>query len=623
MRSPANMDILQIDVHNKCFLACSNCTRLIAHQPKKWEMDVPTFTKAVESLQDWYVQGKVAGMIAGEPTLHSQFENLCHAFADNFGGPKTTHGRKPIADFNAFAVQRLHDRSNGRGLWTSFGPGYYRHYEVIQDVFSHLNPNDHTAGGKHQSLLINRKDYCEQTGTSDDEWLRKRDACWVQNSWSGSINDKGAYPCEVMAAIDRLYYDGTHAWKVEPGWWKRKPEDFGDMLDLCNHCALAQIGPSQVDTVERDIISTTEVENLTRIGSPAVKRGQYDLYQIELHDEKRQVTTKDSYAGDWRVGAENRSMFPKKLTLVVVCVGRAEHLRKTLNHNAALVDEMIIVSHPDDTETTRMFHGAITHPKIRVIRSPRCFDDHHAFNKGKMLNDGIAAIEKPDWIILSDADIFLNPETLKYIKSHALNPGVLYGTTRLDLVNDAEVTLFEKLGMLPERRLHGKIDEQPNGFLQLFHPRAFAIRDRFPKVMAETFCSAGGVDSCFLQQWPADKRVQIPELAVAHIHHGEKLGDGWNGKDRPTVGHSSGRWEQCGVIQMSENPALTGYLGFGGVPLWPTALYRCTETMTGESIELKFGMEDVPITITTKGILFNGRNIGKHHVHVAVWREGT
>ena len=31
MRSPAEMDIVQIDISTKCHLACSNCTRLIPH----------------------------------------------------------------------------------------------------------------------------------------------------------------------------------------------------------------------------------------------------------------------------------------------------------------------------------------------------------------------------------------------------------------------------------------------------------------------------------------------------------------------------------------------------------------------------------------------------------------
>jgi hypothetical protein len=609
MRSPSEMDIIQLDISNKCMYRCSNCTRLLAHAPKTWEMSTDQFVAGVETLQDWYKPGKVAGIIAGEPTLNTNFEEIALAFADNFGGPLTTHGRQPIADYNAFAIERLHDRSNGRGLWTAFGPGFYKHYEVIQDVFSHWNPNDHTAGGQHQALLIDRATYCKETGTSDDDWLRARDSCWVQNLWSATINDKGAYPCEVMAAIDRLYYDGAHAWPVESGWWKRTPAEFGSMLDLCNHCALAQKGPSQLDTLDRDIISAPELENLKRIGSPAVKKGQYDLYQLEVHDQKRQVTTKDSYAGDWRVGPENRSMFPKKLTLVVVCVGREEQFAKTINRNIKLVDEMVVVTTPDDPLLKWIPRA---HPKIRVVTSSRCYENNDAFNKGKMLNDGIAAIDKPDWILLSDADVFLNPDTLKYIKSHALNPGVLYGAPRVDLQTEAEVKLYQKLGMMPARPQHPLDEHVANGYFQLFHPRAFAIRDKFPKALSENFCSAGGVDSCFMQQWPREKLCVIPELAVAHIRHGE-LGSGWNGKAMANL--PCGRWEQVGMMTPSDG------IVFGSFPAQPARM-RFTETLTGMSIEVPAGAAPpVHRTKDRESIIFNGRNIGQHHVHVAVWRE--
>jgi hypothetical protein len=599
MRSPADMDILQVDISNQCHLRCSNCTRLIAHQPAKWEMPVEKFKAAVESLQDWYESGKVAGIIAGEPTLHSDFERIARTFADNFGGPRTTHGREPIADFNRFATERLFDRSNGRGLWTSLGAGFYRHYEVIQDCFSHWNTNTHESGGRHQALLISRKDYCRETGISDDQWLENTRNCWVQNQWSASINDKGAYPCEVMAAIDRLYFDGKHAWPVESGWWKRKPEDFGDMLELCNYCGLAQPGPSQVDAADRDIISPENVAMLQKVGSPAVRKERFDLYQIENFIEKRVVETKDNYTNGDRVGpAGFDSVKPRKVTAVVTCVGRSEHLAKTLAHNAAQVTELIVVTTPYDTATIEL----CARHHVPFVASERCHDDDHAFNKGRLINDGLKTIRNPDWILFTDADVLLNARFAEFLKTHALNPGVLYGTSRHDVCNADEEIGFQQ---------HALYSNEPNGYFQLWNRRALAIRDRWPAVMSEAFCSAGGVDSWFLQRWPFDKMVQIPELAVRHLIHGE-LGAGWNGAPRRG-------WRQCGMLSPFGQTVCGEKVPPG------RNRFLLTDTLHGRSVELEIDKGakiggDI-LHFRAGRTIFMGEDIGVRHVHMAVWCE--
>src|SRR5262249_55202274 len=107
VRSPAGMDIVQIDISTKCHLKCSNCTRLIAHQPNREDMPVEKFERAVKSMQGWQAPGNILGVIAGEPTLHSEFEQISMRFAELWGGPLTGNGKFPIADFNDIAVQRL------------------------------------------------------------------------------------------------------------------------------------------------------------------------------------------------------------------------------------------------------------------------------------------------------------------------------------------------------------------------------------------------------------------------------------------------------------------------------------------------------------------------------------
>lgn len=53
MKSPKEMRIICIDITNKCDLACSNCTRLLANQEFLWDMTIENFRKAVASLKNF------------------------------------------------------------------------------------------------------------------------------------------------------------------------------------------------------------------------------------------------------------------------------------------------------------------------------------------------------------------------------------------------------------------------------------------------------------------------------------------------------------------------------------------------------------------------------------------
>jgi glycosyltransferase involved in cell wall biosynthesis len=596
MRSPAEMDIVQIDISTKCHLACSNCTRLIPHQTQRSDMPVETFERAVRSMEGWNAPNKLIGVIAGEPTLHGNFERISRRFAELWGGENTNNAKFPIKDFNDFATQRLFDRSNGRGLWTSLGNGFYRHYETIMEVYSHFNTNTHETAGQHQALLITRKDYTGATGMSDAEWEYNRDNCWVQKLWSATINDKGAYFCEVAGAIDRLYFDGKHAWPVEHGWWQRTPSDFKDQLELCNYCALAQPGPSQLDLLDRDIISAEHKQILKKLGSPAIRKRAYEMFDPELHMQKRQVETRDNYVGDAssgrRVGIGHNSTKPRKVVCVMTSVGYGDDLALTLPPNMREFDEVIVVTTNDDTRTQEVVaaNGAT------LVISDRCFEDDHAFNKGKMLNDGLKGLKDADWIVFTDADIIMHEGFYEIFMSYSWNPGCLYFTTRID-----------------SQKVEGKISEttnsQPNGYFQLFNAKALAIRDNWPNIVNENFCSAGSVDSWFYQQWRDDQLIGITDIPVQHIAS-ERLGENWNGKQAKPK-----KWRQFGILTIN-----------GITPLMPATevpeTVRLTDTRYGETLTVH--RDEIPNHVQyspTGGLIFKGKDIGRMHIHVAYWAD--
>ncbi len=605
MISPADQDIIQIDGNSACHKRCSNCMRGVAHysNSNKWELSPDAAKRAIKSMEGWYKPGNVLGLIGGEVTLHSQFEELCHVFRENWQPQnKVSLNSAPIADFDAFAKERLFDRTSGRGLWTSLGAGFYRNMETIFETFDHWNTNTHEAGGLHQALFVSREEYCKSTGMSDDEWEKNRDSCWLQRLWSSAINDKGAYPCEVMSTIDKLYFDGKHAWPVEQGWWQRKPEDFGAMKELCNYCSLAQPGPSNVDAKERDIVCSVNQQKLMQIGSPAISKGKFDAYDPAVHlDENRTIDTKDNYvAGDTRVGEANDSIKPHKLALAIVCVGRAEFLALTLPHNAKMFDEVMVVTDSEDMETRQFVSDFAVDGNRHVHGVPVPAFGDHAFNRGALLNKGLELLTNPDWIVGTDCDIFLNPCTGDFLRSHALNPGCLYYTKRFDIripgLSPEEPPDLD----YPQHML-----KEPNGYFQLFNRKALAIRDKWPNVMSEAFCSAAGVDTHFNQQYRHDKQVFVPDLEVAHIYHGAWAAM-WNADEKP------GTWRQLGMITVDQ-----GLVPIVNLPAMPEHV-RLTDTLQGETIELKPGQRwESIVRREPRNLNFNGRDVGYSHIYVA------
>lgn len=609
MRSPRDADVFVVDLTNRCHLACGNCTRLVSMQTETKEMSVETFRKALHSLKAWYRPGCVIGLIGGEPTLNRNFAEIARVFKEEFGGETNgPRGIVPIADYNAYANERLFDRSSGRGLWTSLGGKFYEHAETIHDVFDHWNTNTHEAGGVHQTGLVDAREMCEALGIPWEDFPKYRDRCWVNQMWSPSITPEGkGYFCEFGAQIDTLFNDGKLGWDTsDPRWWDKSPDQFGDQLSICEKCSMCLPGPSVVDAANRDIVGKEYRIRLETINSPAIRKGRCDTFDPKVHTEQRTIDRKDNYAADYRVAPDHRSPFPRKLSAVVVCVGRGEQLRQTLAHNAGQVDELVVVtdSHPGEVglpAVHRMIDdvfatGAIPDGRVTIRTTNRCFDDGHAFNKGRMLNDGLKALAPDaDWVVLTDADVFLPDNLREYVRTHALNPGVLYGAKRdngtpgLAAVNDA-----------------------PNGYFQLFNRRALAIRDRWPAVMSEEFCSAGGIDTWFMQQFPPGKRYVIPELSVRHLEHGDGLGAGWNGTaDGP-------RWRQVGMFT-----AHAGLIPVAGAVLNAASRFRLVDTLRGEVWEGEIPESgQLPGDVLMRhegGLAFKGKDIGTAHVHVAMW----
>lgn len=413
MKSPADQNVIQIELTNACVHQCSNCTRFCGHHSKPFFMEWPVFQKAVASMNGF--KGTV-GIMGGEPTLHPEFERFARHFGSNFGKPgpiKNASG--PIVNFNNYVIQHLMRGESKRGLWSSLGKTYYKHFEVIQEVFDYQIVNDHINPGLHQALLVSRK----ELGVPDDEWIALRDNCWVQNYWSASITPKGAFFCEVAAALDMLF-DGPGGWPIEPGWWRRTPADFTDQLHWCELCGAALRVPRRCANEEIDDVSPLLYEKLKAIGSPKLKRNRVQVFTGSASQIDTFVYDKEEACylpeGDQtqRVGSPN-ALCPQRIDAIVMAWGKEASIERFMELNATCFDSIIVLG--SDASANHCSDS----PALKYLNMD--------FPENGDINVIMAAVKElcsSDWLVVVDVDIALASDFRKRLSSIIFNPGYLY-----------------------------------------------------------------------------------------------------------------------------------------------------------------------------------------------------
>lgn len=287
MKSPAEHATIQIELTSACVLRCSNCTRFCGTHQVPFFLEEDQFRAAIDSLVEYSkLPHALVGFMGGEPLLHPRFAEFCR-----------------------YAQTKI-ERAK-LGLWSTFPAGgkYPGYRDVICETFGNILLNDHQRDDiLHAPVLMASEDYfkkecpncrgskrdpydevgmgehpcpsCNGTGLVTDmrELMLATEHCWVQESWSSAINPKGAFFCEVAAALSDLF-DGPEGWKVEPGWWKRTPAEFKEQREwACTKCGAAlpleRIRNSQDN---RDDVSVTNLERLKAIKSRKIAKGEYAL----------------------------------------------------------------------------------------------------------------------------------------------------------------------------------------------------------------------------------------------------------------------------------------------------------------------------------------------------------
>lgn len=265
MKPPKDMRIICIDITNKCDLACSNCTRLLANQEHFWDMSEENFKNAVLSLKNF--QGLVI-MIGGNPCMHPKFFELCKIF------------------------QMYRPIKNTRGLWTN---NFFKHEKISMETFGVFNLNAHNdkrgvkslknfhnskhyhgGSSSHAPILTAIKDLYE--GREKEMWNLISN-CDVNKNWSASIvQNKGklrAYFCEIAASFD-LARGEDHGLEVTENWWNNDINFYNKQINhFCPGCGVAAKLSATLDLKELDTytISNKDLADLSvKISGRSVRK---------------------------------------------------------------------------------------------------------------------------------------------------------------------------------------------------------------------------------------------------------------------------------------------------------------------------------------------------------------
>lgn len=258
MRPLSEMDTIQIELTSACVLKCSNCTRFCGTHRVPFFLDPDEFRAAIDSLVGYaQLPQAIVGFMGGEPLLHPQFAEFC--------------------EYALSKIPREH-----LGLWSTFpdSPNYRKYREIICKTFGNILLNDHSREDiLHAPVLMASEDYFK----NESELFAATEHCWIQESWSAAVNPKGAWFCEVAAALSDLF-DGPEGWKVEPGWWQRTTKDYTAQREwACKKCGAAlpikRIRNSQDET---DDISPSNLERLKAVKSRKIDKGDFQVRQFEF-----------------------------------------------------------------------------------------------------------------------------------------------------------------------------------------------------------------------------------------------------------------------------------------------------------------------------------------------------
>lgn len=233
-----------------------------------------------------------------------------------------------------------------------------------------------------------------------------------------------------------------------------------------------------------------------------------------------------------------------KIECVIVSVDYADFLAWTLPFNKIQFDNIIVVTSVEDVKTQKLCE----YWHVRCIKSNAWKEGGGGFNKGKLINVGLEAIEGDDWVVHMDADIYLPPHFRRVFDCMVLDKDSLYTMDRMMCRNFGEWIRF---------LMQPKVQHENNIFI---HDGPFPLGVRLASTNYGGYLpigffqcwnqgqqnllypiehtTAARADLQFTLNFPRDKRNMMAECIAIHLETiGEKgMGNNWSGRKTPIFG---------------------------------------------------------------------------------------
>ena len=197
------------------------------------------------------------------------------------------------------------------------------------------------------------------------------------------------------------------------------------------------------------------------------------------------------------------SIRPRSL---VVCVDYDDLLAVALSRNLPHLGETLVVSHPEDSRTSRLVNST---PGVDLFVTDAFYRHGAKFNKGLAVEEALDYFGRRDWMLIWDADTLFPPD----MELSNLSSTCLYSPYRLIMEEPSlyrDDWTWEQLCSVCK----GTNDSVFAGYFQLFHADDPHLAER-PWYDA-TFTHAGGCDGYFQTKWSPAEKVR-PNFQVIHL----------------------------------------------------------------------------------------------------------
>ena len=234
-----------------------------------------------------------------------------------------------------------------------------------------------------------------------------------------------------------------------------------------------------------------------------------------------------------------------KCECVVVCVDYSDFLRCTLPHNLHFFERTVVVTSPEDKETQHIcaFYNVQCVVTDKLSKKP-------GFRKSAGINEGLKHLDRDNWVVHLDADIWLPPQTRLLLQQASLDKSMIYGIDRFGVrgfkewqgflahpamqhENYAYIQLHNSGLPVGTRIMQSHMGGYlPIGFFQLWNPKVSGVM-WYPE--KETTAAHGDLRMANL--WPRAKRSLIPEIIGYHLESEDaSFGSNWLGRKTKLFG---------------------------------------------------------------------------------------